>query len=129
MLNPMHCLCCISIKLRRKNKSIHKHALWFQIVELDMDKCDLEKCEMAATYLKNLTSVRLTTVKMQEFDVENAVGCMQAFFSNGKLRAASFRIDRNYASRENSKLWRRQLMRHPTVVIWSKVIRFRCQLN
>jgi len=124
----MHCLCCISITVQKSSRSDIRDIFMFQIFALHVENFDLEKCEKAATYLKNLTSVRLSTVKNQEFDVENAVGCMQAFVDNGKLRSASFRIDTRCASRENSKLWRRQLMRHSTVVIWSKVTRVRCEL-
>jgi len=81
-------------------------------------------------YLKKLWSVHLSTLikQGQEFDVDNAVKCMQAFINNGKLRSASFTISTDDTDFEDVKLWRQKLLQHPEVKKWSKVIRVRCEV-
>jgi len=91
---------------------------------------DLETCQKAAIYLRNLSSVRLSTFveEGQDFDVQNAVECMRAFINNGKLRSATFKIFSKDEHFERGKPWRQKLMHHLEVKKWSKVTRVRCEL-
>jgi len=89
----------------------------FQIFELHVKDFDLETCKKAAMYLKKLSWVRLSTLvkQGQEFDVENAVKCMQAFINNGKLRSVSFKISTEDSGVEDTKRWRQKRLQHPEI--------------
>jgi len=80
--------------------------------------------------LKNVSSVCLNTMLQedQQFDVENAVECLKAFVSNGKLTRATFKIFSKGEDFERGKRWRQRLMHHLEVHKWSKVTRVRCEL-
>jgi len=96
-----------------------------------MKDFDLETCQKAATCLEKLSSVCLKTElkRGQDFDVENAVQCMLAFLSTGKLRSATFQIASEDPDYERVKFWRPMLLQHPKVKKWSKVTRVRCELS
>jgi len=103
----------------------------FQIREMETEHLDSDMCQLAAMCLKNLSSIRFSSSHSQarEFDVENAVKCLEGLTSNGKLRSVSFEISTSEADLGSARITSQKLLLHPSVKNWSKVIRVRCDLK